>query len=77
MKKVVQNFFFIILILLLISSVFTLFNPEALKQEEEITLSQIAQEINNDGKIKQISISGDDLSVLYENGEKIKNYLGE
>ena len=70
MKKVFQNFFFIILIFLLISSVFTLFNPEALKQEEEITLSQIAQEINNDGKIKQISVSGDDLSVLYENGEK-------
>jgi len=70
-KKGIQNFFFIILIFLLISSVFTLFNPEALKQEEkEITLSQIAQEINNNGKIKQIFISENDLLVLYENGEK-------
>jgi len=69
-KKVVQNIFFVILIFLLISSVFTLFNPEALKQETEISLSQIAQEINNNGKIKQISISGNDLLVLYENGEQ-------
>jgi len=70
MKKVVQNFFFIILIFLLISSVFTLFNPEVLKEEKEITLSQVAQEINEDGKVKQISVSGNDLLILYENGEE-------
>jgi len=69
-KKGIQNFFFIILIFLLISSVFTLFNPEALKEEKEVTLSQIAQEINEDGKVKQISVSGNDLLILYENGEE-------
>jgi len=69
-KKAVQNIFFVILIFLLISSVFTLFNPETLKQETEISLSQIAQEINNNGKIKQISISENDLLILYENGEE-------
>jgi len=71
MKKGIQSFFFIILIFLLISSVFALFNPQALQQEKEITLSQIAQEINSNGKIKQIFVSENDLLVLYENGEKV------
>ena len=69
-KKALQNFFFIILIFLLISSVFTLLNPESLKQEKEIPLSQIAQEINNNGNIKEISVSENDLLILYENGDK-------
>ncbi len=69
-KKAIQKFFFIILIFLLISSIFTLFNPGTLKQEKEITLSQVAQEINSDKAIKEISISENDLLVLYENGEK-------
>jgi len=69
-KKALQNFFLIILIFLLISSVFTLLNPDSLKQEKEITLSQIAQEINSNGNIKEISISENDLLILYENGDK-------
>ena len=69
-KKAIQKFFFIILIFLLISSIFTLFNPETLNQDKEITLSQVAQEINSDKAIKEISISDNDLLVLYENGEK-------
>ena len=69
-KKAIQKFFFIILIFLLISSIFTLFNPETLNQDKEITLSQVAQEINSDKAIKEISISDNDLLVLYKNGEK-------
>ncbi|MCX6737889.1 MAG: ATP-dependent zinc metalloprotease FtsH [Candidatus Parcubacteria bacterium] len=67
MKKATQNlaknFFVIVLIFLGISAVFTLFSPTS-SVKKEISISQLSQEINQD-KIKEIIVSGNDISVTY------------
>ena len=70
MNKVLQNFFFVILIFLLISSLFALFNPQVFEKPEEVSFSQVSQDINQ-GDIKEIIVSGDDLLILYQDGKQV------
>ena len=66
MKPLVKNFIFILLIFLLISVVFTfIYQPE---EEEEISLSQLAQEINQE-KVDKIIIEGNEVLVVYRDEE--------
>jgi len=69
MKKFLQTFAIVILVLLLLSSVFALFNPQLLEPQKEIPLNQVAEEINQ-GKIKEITIKGSDLFIVYNSGDK-------
>ncbi len=63
MKNFLKNFIFIILILLTISAVFSLFkNP--FQKEKQISLTQLVQDINQ-GKVSEIIISGNNLSIAY------------
>ena len=70
MNKLLQNFIVVIVIFLLISGIFALLNPELLQKEEEISFSQVVRDINQE-KIKEITISGENLSILYKSEEKV------
>ncbi len=65
MKNLIKNFIFILLIFLVISGIFTLFSQPA-EEEKTLSLTQLVEEINQ-GKIKKILISDNDLSVIYHN----------
>jgi len=71
MKSLIKNFVFILLIFLVISAVFTLFS-QPFKKEKEISLSQLVEEINQE-KIKKITVSGSELSILYQDETTTKS----
>jgi len=71
MKNLIKNFVFILVIFLIISGAFALFS-QPFKKEGEISLSKLAEEINQ-GKIKKIIISGSELSILYQDETTAKS----
>jgi len=71
MKSLIKNFVFILLIFLIISAVFALFS-QPFKKEKEISLSQLVEEINQE-KIKKITVSGSELSILYQDETTTKS----
>jgi len=64
MKTLVKNIISILLIFITVSAVFSLFFSP-LSGAEEIPLTQLADEINQ-GRVKKITVSGNDLEILYE-----------
>ena len=64
MKNLVKNLLIILLVFLLISGIFSLF-ASPFKKEKEIPLSQLIEEINQE-KVKKIVISGNNLSLIYQ-----------
>jgi ATP-dependent Zn protease len=67
MKNLAKNFLFILLIFLLISLLFSwLYQPEKI---EQIPLSQLAQEINQE-KVKKIIVEGSEISIFYHGDEE-------
>jgi len=71
MKNLLKNFLFIILIFIIISAIFTLFQ-EPLKKERELSLTQLVQEINQE-KIKKITVSGNELQIIYQDESKARS----
>ena len=71
MKKLIKNFIFILLIFLIISGIFTLFS-RPFEKEEELSLTQLVEKINQ-GEIKEITVSGNELSIIYQNDEKVQS----
>jgi cell division protease FtsH len=71
MKNLVKNFIFILLIFLIISGIFALFQ-EPFEKEKELSITQLVKEIN-EGKIKKITVSGSELSILYLDDSKAKS----
>jgi cell division protease FtsH len=63
MKKLVKNFIFILLIFVIISGIFTLFTKPS-EKEENVSLSQLVKDINDD-KIKEVVVEGSNLSIVY------------
>lgn len=61
MKKILKNFLLAILVFFIIASIFA-FYKTPLTKTEEISLTQLSQNIN-DSKVKQITISGNDLKI--------------
>ncbi len=70
MKTLFKNFLLVLLIFLGISAVFSLFF-QPLGETKQITISQLVQDINQD-KIKIVTISGNDIEVVYQDGSKAK-----
>ena len=70
MKNLAKNFVFILLIFLLISAIFGLFSQTPQK-EKEISLTQLVQDINQE-KVKEVVISGNDISVTYQDNSQAK-----
>jgi cell division protease FtsH len=68
MKSLTKNFIFILLIFLVISGIFALFQ-QPFEKEKELSITQLVKEIN-EGKIKKITVSGSELSILYLDGGK-------
>lgn len=63
-KNIISAF----LILLVLSSIFALLNQTA-GEPEKISLSQLVEKINQE-KVKKITISGDELSIVYADDKK-------
>lgn len=70
MEKLIKNITYIVLAFLAISGIFILYNAPAQKPQE-IDLSEIVNEIN-DGKVKQITVEGNKLSVELNDNSKQK-----
>ncbi|KPJ73650.1 cell division protein FtsH [Parcubacteria bacterium DG_74_1] len=67
MKSLLKNFIYILLIFLAIGWLFTVFvQPEKI---EQIPLSQLAQEINQE-KVKKIIVEGNEISIFYHGDEE-------
>lgn len=71
MKNLAKKIVFILLIFIIISAVFALFS-EPFKKEEEISLSQLAEDINQE-KVKKITAYGSELSILYQDETEAKS----
>ena len=69
-KILLKNFLLVILIFVIISGIFALLSPQTFEKENEISFSQFTQELE-EGKIKEIGISGEEISILYKSGEKV------
>jgi len=70
----IKNFIFVVLILAIMGGVFSLLYIPA-EQKSEISLSQLAQDINED-KVKKITVSGDEIEITYTD-DKISTSMKE
>jgi len=67
MNPLLKNFILVVLILLVIGGIFSLlYFPSS--TPNQISATQLVSEINN-GKVKQVTVSGDALDVLYADGK--------
>jgi len=71
MRNLLKNFIFILLIFLIISGIFTIFS-QPFEKEKEISLTELVQEVNQD-KIKKITVSANDLIIIYQDNTKAKS----
>jgi len=71
MKNFLKNLIIILLVFLVISGIVMLFNTPA-PQAQNITLNELATQIN-DGKVKEIMVSGDSLDITLADGAKEKS----
>lgn len=69
MNKILKNIIAIVLVFVLVSSVFALLNPKALQGTKEISLSQLARDINQD-EVKTLSLTGNKVLITYQSGSK-------
>ena len=67
MDKLMKNIVTIVIIFFVISGILIL-SQESAPKPEDITLSSLVSQIN-DGQVKTIDVSGDDLSITYQNGD--------
>ena len=63
MKNLTKNFIFVLLIIIAISGVFSLLSNSS-NGTKIIPISQVVQEINQ-GKVKSITLNGDNLTINY------------
>ncbi|MBL7142349.1 MAG: ATP-dependent zinc metalloprotease FtsH [Candidatus Pacebacteria bacterium] len=68
MKSLIKNFAIILLIFLVLSSIFTFFSSP-FEEKTELSLSQVVGGIN-EGNIKNIVVSGNDLEITYQDDGK-------
>ena len=68
MKNLAKNFIFLILIFLMISAIFSLFF-QPFEKVEKIPLTKLVLDINQD-KVKKITITGNELEIIYQDGTK-------
>ncbi|KPJ54709.1 cell division protein FtsH [Parcubacteria bacterium DG_72] len=71
MKFLFKNLLLILVIFLIVSSLFAFFF-EPFSQKEKVPLTQLAQEIN-DGKIKEITAFGSELSIIYQDDKEAES----
>jgi ATP-dependent metalloprotease FtsH len=69
MKNLAKNIAIILLIFLVISSIFTLFS-EPFEEKNEMSLSAVVEKINQE-EIKKITVSENDLEIIYHDETKV------
>jgi cell division protease FtsH len=67
-QNLIKNFVLVLIVFLALSAVYALFFQPASK-EQQISVSALAEQINQD-KVKQITVSNDNLSIIYQDGTK-------
>ena len=70
MEKLLRNISYIVLVIFLVSGVMVLLNADAQKVEE-ITLSQLATQINEE-QVKKITVKGDHLEIMLQDDTEQK-----
>jgi cell division protease FtsH len=71
MKFLAKNFILILVIFLIISGIFALFfNP--FEEENEVSLSQLVDDINQE-KVEKITVAGSEISIVYSDQTKAKS----
>jgi len=68
MKELIKNILFVLLIFWIISGIFSLISAPP---EKEITITQLVEEINQ-GKVKKIVVSGNNLKIVFQDGTQAK-----
>ena len=71
MRNLAKNFIFILLIFLVISAIFALFS-QPFEKEKTLAITQLVEEINQE-KIKKITVSGNELQIVYQDDSKAKS----
>ncbi|MDI6591598.1 MAG: ATP-dependent zinc metalloprotease FtsH [Patescibacteria group bacterium] len=71
MRNLIKNFIFILLIFLIISGIFTLFS-KPFERGKELSITELIDEINQ-GKIKKIAVSGNELEIIYLDDSEAKS----
>ncbi len=71
MKNLAKNLVYVLLIFVLISAVFSLFY-QPFEKIEEIALSKLVEDINQE-RVKKITVSGNDISILYQDASQAKS----
>ena len=71
MNYLIKNFIFVFLIFLIISAVFAMFT-KPFEEEKKTSLTQLVEDINQE-KIKQIVISGNNVTVTYHDDSQAKS----
>ncbi len=71
MKNLIKNFLAIFLIFLVVASIFTLFS-QPFEEVKELSFTQLVSDINQ-GNIKEITVSGNNLEVVYQDDTKAKS----
>ncbi len=66
-KKLSKNFIIILLIFLVISSIFVLFS-DLIEEKDELSFSQVVEKINQ-GQVKKITVTGNQLEIIYQDDE--------
>lgn len=69
MNNLLKNFLLVLLFFLVISGIFSFFLETP---QKEISLTQLVSDINQ-GKVKKITISGNDLEITYQDGSQAKS----
>ena len=71
MRILIKNFILIILIFLAIAWLFNIFALPS-EKEKEVPFNQLVKEIN-EGRVKKITVSGNDLLIVYQDNSKGKS----
>ncbi len=72
MRKLIKNTTLIIFIFLAVSLLFAVFSGNSNKAKD-LTITQLVQDVNQE-KIKRIVVNGENVDVVYKNGEKAKTF---
>ena len=76
MSKIIKQIGWAFLVLLAFSAVFSLFAPTPTESPQEISLSQLVQEIQA-GRVKEITVSGEILQIVDQDNQVFQSYKEE
>lgn len=71
MKAFIKNLIIVFVIFLTVAGVFALFS-QPLEKQEDISLTQLVQEINQ-GRVEKITVTGNELDISFRDGTKAKS----